>query len=802
MGGGRKKDQFQHSFPAAQGAVTKRLVRCVHVRTGRHVDCVELVFHDDSVEEYGDAQGGEAQQVFELDVDAREFLVRVEFRQHKHLDGIQFVTNLGRTSPWYGGSGGQPFTMRADPGFMIVGLNVEEQMSFCPKLRGLQLAPKPCPLPRISLLRLLLQKNVRVLSFGGNPSLVRLALQGRPSALRLMLARRAIMLRVMLRGNPCFLRLILDGEQDRAHPRSLFRQMCTPNSSGELSAMQMMMMRDPRDKRSKSLAQLLLSGNPSVARQFFGKKACPLKPLVQMMFENDQVNGYPSLTLLLTRRDEIDGVVHPSVLEAMLDGEQYFADTASKDDKVSGLDDEEEEEDDDDDEEDERMARVPVSLMRLMLKSQGPDQPSLLGLLLEGERDGQGSIVRRIAQDKYNNGLSIARMCLTSFENHKGYRPALSTYIFGGGRVSLLRMMIAAEARPNQLSLMRLLFFKYTPKSRGALVRMGSSFRAKQPEKPAAADDVVGKKPRRSLMDLLTAGKPSIADLFFKGELEGEDSLARLMLGTCVDFNEGYLKLGATLKSGNENGVSLMQWMMLGEEEGGPGISFIRMLLFGEEENGFSILRLMLMNESSNEPSLLRICITALKAVLVAAKTRPSQLRNGEWRATVDKLADAVIGSQKDGSSFMATFQKLSDTLNPNGEQLQIILGVLKTIPKRGKQFQALWKKQWLRVAREVEAASLRAKKKSAWAKMGPIWSRIAHHIAHQSWTRVAAEVALLSSNLKTISRWTERAKRVGAATPKWLIPKALSSIIAEHAASITSALPQDVGGDYGDEAK
>ncbi len=810
-------------------------VRRVVVRVGRHVDLVQLEFENGGALSLGNTLGGEARRPFELNLRAREHIVRVRGRQNKHLDAIQFVTNLGRESEWYGGAGGEPFSFRADAGRTVVGLEMDlANGSFCPPVKRIVQAAAPPAPPRLWLARLALQPSVRRLVFaapaGGGSSVFQDARAGQPSAMKLLLKERAIMLRVMLRGDPCFLRLLLDGEQLR-EPDSLFRQLCSAPGGEEqqMSAMAMLSRRDPRDAsgfRSRSLVQMMLQGSPSVARQFFGKSDSKLVPLFQLLFARDVVNGYPSVTHLLMQRDVVDGAERPSVFEASLEGEQYIGldlglgapklSTGMRAGASSRVDDgqpggegqgKEEGEEEQDDEDNEASATAPLSLLRLMLLN----QPPLLGLMLEGEREGKESILRRFVEDKDSKGASQARMVLTRIQDHRENKPALSSYLFGGeerGRPSILRLMIAGEERGNkeQLSLMRLLFFKYQPKARkgGSSGSSGSSSPQQSPqqspqeklaaiqappqgpsperplgspERPLGSAPLALGKARRSLIDYMTAGKPSIADLFFQGELEGEDSLARLMLGTCVDFKDGYLRLGATLKAGNENGVSLFQWMLLGEEAGGPGISFLRMFLYGEEEHGESILRLLLLNEGTNEPSLLRILITALKALLVASKTRPHQLRNGEWKATADKMLKAVTSSQKEGGSVFAQIERIVEGLNPNGEQLAMLISVLREVPKRGSEFQALWRRQWLRVADEVDRASKRAKKGSAWRTMGPMWRRMAEHLAEQRWAGLAAEFALLASNVNTISKWADRITRVHQATPRWMLPKAVHSL-------------------------
>jgi len=77
---------------------------------------------------------GTMQEPFHLQ--AGEVLVQLRGRQGGLLDGVQFVTSLGRESRHYGGRGGDPFEVRAAEGKMIVGL--ERSPGIAGKVTGVQ----------------------------------------------------------------------------------------------------------------------------------------------------------------------------------------------------------------------------------------------------------------------------------------------------------------------------------------------------------------------------------------------------------------------------------------------------------------------------------------------------------------------------------------------------------------------------------------------------------------------------------------------------------------------------------------
>lgn len=169
--------------------VLASMVKKVVVSTGRLVDYVAFTYVNGEKETSGTAGGDKIGQ-FNLDHLRNEYIVRVNGRQGKYLDGIQFVTNLGRHSPWYGEGGGTAFQFTVPAGQMLVGFETDSKDNFCPRVTGLLSIPAPTQTRRASLKYLLINKNTRRLAFGGKPSIVRLSMRGykdQPSVLKLLL---------------------------------------------------------------------------------------------------------------------------------------------------------------------------------------------------------------------------------------------------------------------------------------------------------------------------------------------------------------------------------------------------------------------------------------------------------------------------------------------------------------------------------------------------------------------------------------------------------------------------------------
>merc|ERR1711879_412076 len=63
---------------------------------------------------------GNVQEPFYLQSD--EVVTEIRGGQGGLLDSVQFITDKGRESKAYGGSGGDRYTVRAKPGMQIIGL--------------------------------------------------------------------------------------------------------------------------------------------------------------------------------------------------------------------------------------------------------------------------------------------------------------------------------------------------------------------------------------------------------------------------------------------------------------------------------------------------------------------------------------------------------------------------------------------------------------------------------------------------------------------------------------------------------
>lgn len=120
------------------------------------------------------------------------------------------------------------------------------------------------------------------------------------------------------------------------------------------------------------------------------------------------------MQLVLERDYDLEGNRSPSVIDYALRGER----------KENGED--------------------SMSLLRLMLIGK---PYSIFDKFLEGEVEGKTSLMRLMVEDKRNNGLSITRRVLTTFENAKGHRRAVASYFLMGeeeGRTSIFRSMVSA----------------------------------------------------------------------------------------------------------------------------------------------------------------------------------------------------------------------------------------------------------------------------------------------------------------------------------------------------------------------
>lgn len=243
---------------------------------------------------------------------------------------------------------------------------------------------------------------------------------------------------------------------------------------------------------------------------------------------------------------------------------------------------------------------------------------------------------------------------------------------------------------------------------------------------------------KKSLLEVLMTGDPSIMDLFLDGELTGEDSLARLVLGTSATFKDGRIVLGGSITS-RSRGMSLFRMMVFGEEDGGPGISLMRLLLLGEQDNGFSVLRLLLMNETTDEPSILRVLLTMLKTILVASKQRKGDIT--KWKSNVKQILKTITSSQKKkrGRLVKDVVGRVTDLLSTGLVNYQELVNMIKTVASRDREMERIWKAQFLKVAHEIELSGQRTTKSRHWPAVARKWSKLAEDIAYQRWTNVIA---------------------------------------------------------------
>lgn len=100
--------------------VEHKVVKLVRVKSGDMVDFVEFHYREGAPLIAGGGKGN-SQPDFELE--ENEAIVEIRGGQGGLLDGVEFVTNKGRSSQRYGGKGGDAFAVKAGNGKMIVGLD-------------------------------------------------------------------------------------------------------------------------------------------------------------------------------------------------------------------------------------------------------------------------------------------------------------------------------------------------------------------------------------------------------------------------------------------------------------------------------------------------------------------------------------------------------------------------------------------------------------------------------------------------------------------------------------------------------
>ena len=112
-------------------------VERVEVMSGDLVDQLRFVMKSGFVQIFG-VDGGAPRDPFCLSPE--EKIVRIKTKQgdawgHNSLHGIQFTTNNGRQSPWYGGNGGQEQIFSASDTDPIISLK-RPTHGFCPRVTG------------------------------------------------------------------------------------------------------------------------------------------------------------------------------------------------------------------------------------------------------------------------------------------------------------------------------------------------------------------------------------------------------------------------------------------------------------------------------------------------------------------------------------------------------------------------------------------------------------------------------------------------------------------------------------------
>lgn len=624
-------------------------------------------------------------------------------RQGDYLDGIQFVTNYGRYSTWFGGAGGDVSVIIARKGKMIVGLKTSPS-EFCPKVVGIIEADMP-KLKQVSLQWLMTNPHTQKLVFGGKPSVFTLARKGKPSIYNIIFKGKPRLITLLMEGDEetsSVLRLFLSGEQNEEHRFSHLRLLCSKSSYLRLEHKNIMQILFQDDTNGdKAIIRYMFQPCPGYKQNLLWRLT--VAGQTRLFMEDDTHVGSCSLMKLLALPDtEIEeGEIRPSLLEL----------TTYQEANPIGY----------------------KSLLRLLAQRKHEHHSSILDLLLEGKNendfvDTRPNSVIKFSLDKEKLGYSSLRRFVTPNRGPKGYAPSVMRFLLKGeaeNENSLLRLLLQAEEGNAQKSILRLMA-----------------------ETKYLSDTVV--RDKKSILQIILDGDPSLEDVLLEGELNSDESLVRLFLGFNIDVVDDKLSfyVDYTNKRSSSDSLGLLSFFLLGEENGGPGISILRLLLLGEEKKGFSIMRLLLVNEEEGLPSLARIALVATKIFLLGLKQRKTY---SKWGENLTKMTELFTKSQQKSldETIKTLFGSFLSSVQQNCSSYPEVFAIIKSIPSRGKQFGENWKSAFEEVAELLDSVQERVQETdSIWKKIAPFLSKLSRDVGHMRWIAVVRSLPMLLSNL------------------------------------------------------
>lgn len=388
--------------------VTEVDVVCILGATGAHalVQSVTFTRADGRTTKFGTTNLLGSEQTPFVVLAPREYIVLVRGNVSQTLVGCQFVTNLGRASPFYGGmNAGERFEFASNPpGACIVGL-ITSGTSGNLRVEGVQTIPVP-RLPKPSLTSLMLSSSFREVWLSaakGDRTLLRKVFRGGSKAVSIQ-AMRAGMMSKIFASDEGLMRLLIQDETGGAAetlegvPSSVFKAL---NEKGafEHSLMDLMLAGREKDGRTP-IARLFFLKNKQTGEsvsQLVFKRPCKAQPsIAAMTFLPDHERGLRSLMQLFTDDEMLADASRPSLLRLCLLGE----DAGEK------------------------------SALRLLLERAPSRQTSLFEEMLSGEEGKFPRADGKLADSPVRRFLAtpIVRSLLQDTPTGK---PALGRYLFG-----------------------------------------------------------------------------------------------------------------------------------------------------------------------------------------------------------------------------------------------------------------------------------------------------------------------------------------------------------------------------------
>jgi hypothetical protein len=287
---------------------------------------VHILFEDLSHDTFGEFASRAVVDTFAIGSGEHICLVRGNLLEGA-IVGLQFQTNYGRRSGWFGQTGAGT---RFERTCAAAAADAQPQQIVGVTLDGIKSSRLPPQAKATTLRSLVMSPNVRALVLqrgSGNKSLALQSMAGGSRSIVAQGLRSGLASRLLRKDSEghSLLRIVLEGEKDAEKvdvPQSLLRALAECPSNFEHSLMDLLFAgKEPA--RPPITRLFFVGGKSSLASQVFAHQTQAGRPsLAQLLFSQDRVKGLRSVLQLVTDDEALDDPSAPSILRMMAQHEQ------------------------------------------------------------------------------------------------------------------------------------------------------------------------------------------------------------------------------------------------------------------------------------------------------------------------------------------------------------------------------------------------------------------------------------------------------------------------------------------------